>query len=118
MKETRDLLMKDYNSVNDLLKVVPESDARHEQLLKDRDSIRQELIKLDSTKADIEMRKVELAEEGRRDKIRNGITIGTFIISTCVSVYAIVRTFRFDENGTVTSTLGRGILNGVIPKFK
>ena len=29
-----------------------------------------------------------------------------------------VKTFKFDEEGTVTSTLGRGILSGIMPKFK
>lgn len=118
MKETRTLLMEDYRRVTELLAVVPDSDTRQEQLMKERDNIRNELIKLDSNAVDIHMREKELAEEGKREKIRNGITIGTFVISTCVSVYAILRTFRFDENGTVTSTLGRGILNGIIPKFK
>lgn len=118
MKETRDLLISDYKKVTDLLSVVPESDTRQEQLMKERDNIRQELIKLDSAATEMTMRGKELAEENRREKIRNGITITTFIVSTCVSVYAIVRTFRFDENGTVTSTLGRGILNGIVPRFK
>ena len=52
-----------------------------------------------------------------RDRIRNGITIGTFVITSGISIYAISKTFKFDQVGTITSTLGRNILSGVVPKL-
>ena len=50
--------------------------------------------------------------------ISNYITIGTFVGTSLISIWAVLKTFKFDEDGTITSTLGRGILNGIIPKFK
>ena len=52
-----------------------------------------------------------------KDRIRNGITIGTFVITSGISIYAISKTFKFDQVGTITSTLGRNILSGVVPKL-
>ena len=63
------------------------------------------------------LNKAEINAEDEREKIRNRITIVTFGISTAISLYAIVKTFRFDQDSTVTSTLGRNILNSVIPKL-
>ena len=40
-----------------------------------------------------------------------------FGVSTLLSLYAIIRTFNFDQESTVTSTLGRNILNNVVPKL-
>lgn len=113
MEKTRDLLMSDYNNVNDLLKVVEPNDEKHGKLMKERDDIRNELIKLD----EVEMKREEIEAENKREKIRNGITIGTFVVSSAIGIWAVVKTFRFDQDGTVTSTLGRGILSGIIPKF-
>lgn len=114
MKETRKLLMNDYNNVNQLLTVVKPDDEKHGKLMKERDDIRNELIKLD----EVEMKKEEIEAENKREKIRNGITIGTFVVSSAIGVWAVLKTFAFDQEGTVTSTLGRGILSGIIPKVK
>lgn len=118
MNETRELLMNDYGKVNELLTVVQPDSDNHEKLMKERDDIRNELIKMDSITMEANMKKAEIEAEDRREKIRNGITIGTFIGTSLISIWAIVRTFKFDEQGTITSTLGRGILNGFTPKIK
>ena len=80
-------LWKDYGELGDLISVMGNDDERKRGVLEER------------------------------DKIRNRITIVTFGISTAISLYAIVKTFRFDQDSTVTSTLGRNILNSVIPKL-
>lgn len=118
MKKTRELLMNDYNAVGDLLKVVQNEDERQGKLLKEKDDIRKELIELDSIEMQAKMKETEIKAEDKREKIRNGITIGTFAVTSLISIWAVVKTFKFDQEGTVTSTLGRGILSGIIPKFK
>ena len=111
-------LWKDYNDLDDLIKIVSEDDVnRKNALLEERDKIRQELIKLEINKNDCGIKKEEITAEDQRELIRNRIAIATFVISTGLSLYAIIRTFRFDQESTVTSTLGRSILNGVIPKM-
>lgn len=118
MKKTRELLMNDYNAVGDLLKVVQNEDERQGKLLKEKDDIRKELIELDSIEMQAKMKEAEIKAEDKREKIRNGITIGTFAVTSLISIWAVMKTFKFDQEGTVTSTLGRGILSGIIPKFK
>ena len=106
--------MNDYNKADELLKVVQPEDEKHGKLMKEKDDIRNELIRLD----EVEMKREEIEAENKREKIRNGITIGTFVVSSAIGVWAVLKTFAFDQEGTVTSTLGRGILSGIIPKFK
>ncbi len=118
MKKTRELLMEDYNKNGEYLAVVKPNDENHGKLLKDRDDIRKELIQVDTVVMEAENKKAEIEAENKREKIRNGITIGTFAITSMISIWAVIKTFRFDQEGTVTSTLGRGILSGLIPKFK
>lgn len=117
MNKTKEALWKDYNDVNEKLTVIGKDDADYEMLLRERDNIRNEMIKLDQVEMETNVKKCQIDAENKREKIRNRITIGTFVVTTGISVYTIIRTFKFDEDSTVTSTLGRGILNGVIPKM-
>ena len=118
MKETRELLMEDYRKASDLIKVVPPDSKDLEKLMKERDDIRNELIKVDSVELDVKLKKEESKAEDKREMIRNGITIGTFIVTSGISIWAVLKTFKFDEVGTITSTLGRGIIGGFAPKIK
>ena len=118
MEKIREALWADYNEINDKMKVITPDDGRYKDLLEEKDKVRNELIKTGQVIMETDVKKSQIEAEDKRDKIRNKITIGTFVVSTCISVYAIVRTFKFDQTGTVTSTLGRNILNGVLPKFK
>lgn len=117
MKKIKETLWADYESVSDKIKVTDIDNARYESLLEERDKIRNELIKFEQSTIDMELKKTQIEAENKRDKIRNMITIGTFVVSTALSLYGISKTFKFDQDATVTSTLGRGILNSVIPKM-
>lgn len=118
MEKIRQALWADYKDVSEKLTVVASDDNRYKDLLDERDKLRNELIKLDQVEMETKIKKSQIEADDKRELVRNKITIGTFIVSTGISVYAIVRTFKFDQTGTVTSTLGRNILNGVLPKFK
>lgn len=118
MKETRKLLMDDYNKVNDLISVAEPGTPVMESLLKDRDNIRNELIKVDSQVMDTKVKNVEIEAENKREKKRNILNIVTFGVSTIISSIFVLATFNFDREHTVTSTLGRGILGNILPKRK
>lgn len=108
-------LWKDYNDLGDIMKVIGESNEQKSDILDERDRIRQELIKLEQSKNEIRVKRDEIDAENKREQVRNRITMVTFGISTGLSLYAIIMTFYFDRDRTITSTLGRNILNSVLP---
>lgn len=112
-----DALWKDYGDLNDLLSVMSQDGNERSIVLEERDKIRNELIKLEISKNETNCKKREIDAENKRDKNHNKIEIGFFITSTILSLYAIARTFEFDRESNITSTLGRNILNSVMPKF-
>lgn len=118
MEKLKNALWADYDKVNEIIGVANTEDSRYKDLLDERDKIRNEIIKLEQNVMEADVKREQITAEDKREKVRNQITIGTFVVSTGISVYAILKTFKFDQTGTVTSTLGRGILNGVMPKFK
>lgn len=56
-------------------------------------------------------------EEDRKDRrVKNGIAIGGIVIPLAVTVWGTVKTLKFEEEGTVTTMMGRGFINKLIPK--
>ncbi len=121
-------LWADYNDAKSKLEGLSADDKKAEVLFKERDNIRNELIEYDKSVKELELKKQlsenddkfkskQLTTDQKNELIRNGIAVGTFLISTTVSIFTIVKTFRFDEESSVTSTMGRGVLNGVVPKL-
>lgn len=117
MNKVIDTLWTNYKKVNEQIEGLDVSDGQYQVLLEERDKIRNELIKIEQATMEIDVKKNQIEAENNREKKRNIITVGTFIVTTGISMYAIARTFRFDQEATITSTLGRGILNGVVPKM-
>jgi len=108
-------LWKDYNDLGDIMKVIGENNEQKSDILDERDRIRQELIRLEQSKNEIRVKRDEIDAENKREQVRNRITMITFGVSTGLSLYAIIMTFYFDRDRTITSTLGRNILNSVLP---
>ena len=128
MKKLNDTLWADYDRVTNKLEGCTSENENYKLLLEERDKVRNELIKFEQANIDADLKKRQLETEAKikadqieaenkREKIRNQITIGTFAVSTIISVLALYKTFKFDESASVTSTLGKNILNGVVPKM-
>jgi hypothetical protein len=118
MKETRDLLMEDYRKASDLIQVLPPESRDLDKLMKERDDIRNELIKVDSAELDAKLKREESKVEDKREMVRNVITIATTFVTCAITVWGVRKSFKFDETGTMTSTLGRSIIGGLVPKIK
>lgn len=119
MQETiYEKLLANYKDVEEKLSVVSKDDQAYEKLLKERDDIRNELIKLNQIDVESKGKAKQLRSEEKRDKIRN---IGTWVVSGITfigSCYWMHRSFKFDETSTMTSSAGRGFLANWISGFK
>lgn len=116
MHKIKNALWSDYENVSGLIKGLDKNNEYYADAVRERDNIRKELIEL----AQIESNKIahdkQLKSETRKDLINKIIDVTTFTVTTAVSIYSIILTFKFDQSSTITSTLGRNILSGAIPK--
>ena len=56
-------------------------------------------------------------EEDRKDRrVKNGIAIGGIVLPLAVTIWGTFKTLKFEEEGTITTALGRGFINKLIPK--
>ena len=86
----------------------------------------------DMEKIDLEKRKQELNEQIEQNKnckekelneynkkdrlINHAISIGSIVIPIFVTIWGTYKTFEFEKTGTVTTIMGRGFINKLIPK--
>ena len=117
MSKIEETLWTNYDKINSLMDGIDVGSKEFGVLVEERDRIRKELINIDQFDQEIDTKISQIECDNMKDRIHNLITIGTFTITTGISLYAISKTFKFDQIGTITSTLGRNILNGVVPKL-
>ena len=118
MERIKEALWEDYEETKKLLEDLEPGTDEYKMVSAEVDNIRKELIDVGKTDIESDIKKTQIEEDTKRDKTKNRITIGTFMVTTGLSLYALLRTFKFDETDTVTSTLGRNILNSFLPKKK
>lgn len=84
-----------------------------------------EIEKFESERAEkVETREIEnnfkqqQADDERKDRLwRNGVAIAGIVVPTAVTIWGTCKTFKFDDaGGIISSTLGRGFLNKLVPK--
>ena len=62
-------------------------------------------------------REKELDEHNKKNQlITHAITIGSIVIPVFVTIWGTYKTLKFEETGTVTTIMGRGFINKLIPK--
>ena len=116
--------------IKDKFKKKDEEDNLQELLLKDYEKIKEESVEINDLKdyqkqislqnelvnKIVDLEKIRTDE--KIEKRKHIITIITFTVTTAVSIYMANKTFKFDQSDSITSTLGKNILNNFIPKNK
>lgn len=98
-KATVDHIVKLTDKVIDMEKLELESEKASEQL---------------NANSDLKWQEIEANSKDR--KTQNRIAIAGLIVNSALIVWGTLKTFKFDNTSTVTSTLGRDILRRFIPR--
>ena len=106
MNNLKEALWKEYENAEILLGGMTVSSDEYKKTLEYKTNILNGLLKLE-----------QLEEEGKRDKTHNWINGITFGVNFVGGLWMVSKTFKFDQTATITSTLGRNILNGALPKM-
>ena len=58
----------------------------------------------------------ELYENQKNRKLSNYIAIGGLVIPAILTVWGTIKTINFEKEGTITTIMGRGFINKLLPK--
>lgn len=69
-----------------------------------------------SREFDEQLRLEQMNDEKKDRKVKNGIAIAGIIIPAALTVWGTLKSFKFEEEGTVTTIMGKGFINKLLPK--
>lgn len=58
----------------------------------------------------------ELYENQKNRKLSNYIAIGGLVVPAILTVWGTIKTINFEKEGTITTIMGRGFINKLLPK--
>ena len=72
--------------------------------------------KIEAQNIENDLKALQIKEDNLDRWVRNGIAIAGIIVPSVLTVWGTLKSFKFEETGTVTTILGRGFINKFLPK--
>ena len=72
--------------------------------------------KVENRVFDNDLKLKQLDEEKKDRLIKNCINVVGIVIPSVITIWGTFKTFKFEEEGTITTTMGRGFINRLFPK--
>ena len=72
--------------------------------------------RVENMKNDRDSKELQLAEDRRDRLIKDCIAVAGIIIPTLVTIWGTNKSLKFEEEGTVTTIMGRGFINKLLPR--
>ena len=72
--------------------------------------------KIEAQNIENDLKALQIKEDNLDRWVRNGIAIAGIIVPSVLTVWGTLKSFKFEETGTVTTILGRGFINKLLPK--
>lgn len=67
---------------------------------------------------DVDFKQKQIEEERKDRLIRNCISAAGIVIPSLITIWGTLKTFKFEEDGTITTVMGRGFVNKLLPTKK
>lgn len=72
--------------------------------------------RIENQKTDNCLKQKQMDEERKDRLIKNGISIAGIVIPSLITIWGTVKSMEFEKEGTITTIIGRGFINKLIPK--
>ena len=69
-----------------------------------------------SSKFEEELKKKQMEEDRLHRIITTGITVAGIVIPSVITIWGTIKSFEFEREGTITTIMGRGFINKLLPK--
>lgn len=69
-----------------------------------------------SREMDHDFKSIQLNDERKDRSIKNIIAVVGIVIPCAITIWGTIKSLRFEQEGTVTTIMGRGFINKLLPK--
>lgn len=73
-------------------------------------------IEIANKRKDDLFRDAQIKEEQKDRLIKNCIAVAGIVIPSIITVWGTLKSLKFEEEGTITTIMGRGFVNKLLPK--
>lgn len=73
-------------------------------------------LKQDQQNVDAELRAEQLKDERKDRVVKNSLTAAGIGIPALLTVWGTLKSIKFEETGTITTIMGRGFIQKLLPK--
>ena len=73
-------------------------------------------IEMEKLGNEVEKFQLQMREEQKDRLIKNCIAVAGIVIPVGLTVWGTITSLKFEENGTITTAIGRGFINKLLPK--
>ena len=115
-----------YKEIEDELQALNEVEVGTDEYKASVDGVTKLLdraIEIEKHEAEMKEREVEriakniqVAEEQKDRVVKNCISAGGVVLPLLVTIWGTLKSFKFEKDGTVTTIMGRGFINKLLPK--
>ena len=74
--------------------------------------------KIESRNAELELKYAQMEEDKKDRRVKNGLTAAGILLPLGVTIWGTLKSFKFEETGSVSTIMGRGFVQKLLPKFK
>ena len=100
----------------DILKEVDEGSESYTNVVDGVTKLMDRALAIDKFNSEVEEKQKQMKED-RIDRItKNCLSAVGIILPICITVWGTKASFEFEKEGTVTTIMGRGFINKLIPK--
>lgn len=75
-----------------------------------------DLEKIDIEREELKLKAAQMEEEKKDRWIKNILTAAGIVIPVGVTIWGTLKSFKFEQEGTITTIMGRGFINKLLPK--
>lgn len=72
--------------------------------------------RIEDRESENEFKAAQMSDDKKDRVIKNVINVAGIVIPTVITVWGTLATFEFEKEGTVTTSIGRGFINKLLPK--
>ena len=72
--------------------------------------------RVESREEDNRIKTKQMKDEQKDRLVKNAISVGSILATIGVTVWGTKKSFEFEKEGTITTIMGRGFINKLLPK--